>query len=224
MTAALPIETHIPEAVAHIWQFSGQLGEVGPILPDGCQDLIVSLKAAEAPHWYLTGLYDKPTLPEQHVVQQMIGFRLKPGVEIEAQTLLASVEQLNSFDAYSISEHIAAYSKLDVRVSEALGCIEGLQAPIANCAKELGVQERTLQRLLKSKTGRAPTYWRQLARARKAGRKKLEGADWAGFAYETGFSDQAHMNREFKRWFGTTPARFQQNAFLVDQVHSVAFG
>ena len=224
MTAALLIETHIPDVVAHIWQFSGQLGEVGPILPDGCQDLIVSLKAAEVPHWFLTGLYDKPTQPEQHVVQQMIGFRLKPGVEIDAQALLASVRSLNSFDADCINEKIAAHSKLDARVNEALSCIESVQAPIANCARELGVQERTLQRLLKSKTGRTPTYWRQLARARKAGRQKLEGADWAGFAYDTGFSDQAHMTREFKRWFGTTPARFQQNAFFVDQVHSVAFG
>jgi hypothetical protein len=31
------------------------------------------------------------------------------------------------------------------------------------------------------------------------------------YAIEWGFSDQAHMTREFVRWFGITPAKFRTN-------------
>jgi len=36
----------------------------------------------------------------------------------------------------------------------------------------------------------------------------------ATVAYENGFSDQAHLSREMRRWFGCSPSTIRQDAQL----------
>lgn len=214
----------LPETLAQVWHHSGQLGASGPILPDGCRDLIVTEVEGQRLSWQVSKLFDEPHQPECITVKRMIGFRLKPGAQLNEPALLAALNGLKSWDQASICERLAEHTNLNNRVSEALGCIAEEQLPIAASAGALGVTLKTLQRTLARHTNRSPVYWRQLARIRKAARHIETAENWADFALDNGFSDQAHMTREFQRWFGTSPMQFAANTGFKQQAQSVAFG
>jgi AraC family transcriptional regulator len=67
-------------------------------------------------------------------------------------------------------------------------------------------------------TGYAPHQYLLLVRlnqARKLLRQGNSGLSLAQIAAANGFCDQAHLNQQFRRFFGTTPA-----AFRSQQAHS----
>ncbi|GHB24179.1 hypothetical protein GCM10007094_10280 [Pseudovibrio japonicus] len=212
-----------PGTLAQIWQHAGALGTSGPILPDGCRDLIVAEIEGRAPLWQVTDLYDTPHQTGGAVVNRMIGFRLKPGVEVNQPDLIKALGTIGSWDETTICNILSDHTALNPRVSEALGCIAEEQLSIAASAGALGVTLKTLQRLLAQHTNRAPVYWRQLARIRKTSRHIDTAESWADFALDNGFSDQAHMTREFQRWFGVSPIQFAANPGLKQQAQSIAF-
>jgi AraC-like DNA-binding protein len=44
------------------------------------------------------------------------------------------------------------------------------------------------------------------------------GSRLSQIAYQFGYSDQAHMNREFQVWFKTSPAKLGLNADFREQI------
>ncbi|QUS56221.1 helix-turn-helix domain-containing protein [Pseudovibrio brasiliensis] len=216
--------TSLPETLAQVWHHSGQLGVSGPILPDGCRDLIVTEVEGDRPAWQVSELFDEPHQTDRITVNRMIGFRLKPGTQVNEPALLAELKGLGSWDEATIYQLLADHTRLNTRVSDALGCIAEEQLSIAASAGALGVTLKTLQRTLARHTSRSPVYWRQLARIRKAARRIEAVESWADFALDNGFSDQAHMSREFQRWFGVSPMQFAANTSFKQQAQSVAFG
>ncbi|HET9658513.1 MAG TPA: AraC family transcriptional regulator [Kineosporiaceae bacterium] len=88
-------------------------------------------------------------------------------------------------------------------------------------AAAAGVSVRTLQRLFAEYVGASPAWvirrWRVIeaaerARADRAGSGGPDGTHaagtWAEIAAELGYSDQAHLVREFRAVLGTTPAAY----------------
>jgi AraC-like DNA-binding protein len=72
-----------------------------------------------------------------------------------------------------------------------------------------GMSRFQLLRAFKAKVGCGPHAFlidRKLARAREL---LAQGQTPADTAAEVGFSDQSHLTRHFKRFFGATPARYQ---------------
>ena len=43
-------------------------------------------------------------------------------------------------------------------------------------------------------------------------------------AHSTGFTDQAHMTREFARWFGQTPRNLRRKPNVLDVLRQLALG
>lgn len=43
-------------------------------------------------------------------------------------------------------------------------------------------------------------------------------------AHSTGFTDQAHMTREFVRWFGQTPGGLRRQPKVLDMLRQPALG
>lgn len=78
-------------------------------------------------------------------------------------------------------------------------------------ARDLGVSARTLQRRFVQSGLPSPEFWRLLARARRAAGLLATAAPLAGIACDCGYSDQAHMTRDFARWFGTSPAQLRRD-------------
>lgn len=62
-----------------------------------------------------------------------------------------------------------------------------------------------------------------LARARKAARALNGSLGLVEIADVYGYSDQAHMNREFKHWFNTSPAVLRKRPDLLTQLDNKGY-
>lgn len=86
--------------------------------------------------------------------------------------------------------------------------------PVSEVAAAAHATVRTLERNFKQSSGHTVKDVSGLMRFEQV-RNRLwwqPGSNLAGLAAELGYTDQAHLSREFKRYSGTTPAVFARNA------------
>ena len=101
------------------------------------------------------------------------------------------------------------------RLSAAL--LSGLPPPAA--AQEMGWSERRLQRACRKRFGAPAASLHRFYRFELLQAKLARGAhDLAGLAAEIGFSDQAHMAREFRRFAGTSISAFLRERAAVGKL------
>ncbi len=192
----------MPDVILQKWEFSAKSDGSSIVIPDGCRDLIFMAKRGQQPRWMVSDLDNTVYSVSSRAGDYMKGFRLRPGAVIDVEALLHSVRDIDAQG--DIADRIGSFTILSRNMSEALNCLGAVTSP-HEAARNLGVNARNLQRLLKP-TGRTPAAWLSLARARRAARLVLEG-DLSDAAFTAGYADQAHMNREFRRWFGATPGQ-----------------
>jgi AraC-like DNA-binding protein len=108
--------------------------------------------------------------------------------------------------------------------AEAIRGMDAVDGPsdIAHLARDLAVSTRTLERHVIAHTGLPP---KRLARLRRLWRVVTattagQGTPWVEHAAQAGFSDQAHLIREFRSVYGMTPVEFRS---LVG-IRGVRFG
>ena len=204
------------------WEFSTDLDSSALIIPDGCRDLILRTAKGEHPYWFVSSLFDQaePVLIQAGSV--MSGFRLKAGVRVRNECLLNSVSN-NYFEDDDIFNRIDDFTYRSPRVGEALEYLASEVKSVARVAKEIGVSQRTLQRLLMRETNRSPAYWLMLARARKAARSLADPIPLIEIADFFGYADQAHMSREFKRWFNISPSKLRDSPVILDQFNHLGY-
>ncbi|POM27415.1 Transcriptional activator FeaR [Actinomadura rubteroloni] len=77
-------------------------------------------------------------------------------------------------------------------------------------AADLGVSVRTLQRLFADHVGVSPKWVLRRARLHEAAARAHAGTavDWAALASDLGYSDQAHLTRDFTAAVGVPPGRY----------------
>ncbi|MBV8220398.1 MAG: helix-turn-helix transcriptional regulator [Solirubrobacterales bacterium] len=80
---------------------------------------------------------------------------------------------------------------------------------VETLAAELGCSRRYLHARFREQVGLAPKSVARLIRF-GAVRRRIEHAPakWADVAYECGYADQSHLNRDFRELAGTTPTDF----------------
>ena len=86
--------------------------------------------------------------------------------------------------------------------------------PVSQVAAAAHATVRTLERKFKGSSGYTVKDVSGLMRFEQA-RNHLwlyPNSNIAGLAHELGYTDQAHLSKEFKRYSGTTPAAFARNA------------
>ena len=86
--------------------------------------------------------------------------------------------------------------------------------PVSQVAAAAHATVRTLERKFKESSGYTVKDVSGLMRFEQA-RNHLwlyPNSNIAGLAHELGYTDQAHLSKEFKRYSGTTPAAFARNA------------
>jgi len=87
---------------------------------------------------------------------------------------------------------------------------------VAKLARASGLSVRSLRRAFEAWVGVGPKGMMRLLRARAASDRLAIGGDAATVAGELGFSDQAHMTRELRRFFDATPGAIQARPELAD--------
>lgn len=200
---------HLPSSVLDVWAYCGASQSTVNVFPDGCCDLIWHAPPGESPTWLLTELADTSYAVDCRPQHAMVGFRLRPGVQLDGQSLLDAMANFDAHDKPRLLSVISDLARIDLRVDEALGCI-AQSSTVRQAQQTLGVLERSLERLVQSATGRSPIYWRQLARARKTVLAVFGAGALGDVALANGYTDQAHMGRDFQRWFGASPGNIRR--------------
>lgn len=195
----------LPAIVLHAWQHTSTHTDSTVVLPDGCCDLILRATPGQRPRWFVTALADAAYEVPGTAGEGFWGFRLQPGAQIDETTLIGALQACPQHSAQDALPWLDACVRLDSRVVQALHSLS-VSATVAAAARQLGVSERSLQRLVFAATGRPPTYWKCLARVRRAAASLAHTPTLAACAADHGFADQAHMTREFQRWLGRTPS------------------
>jgi AraC-like DNA-binding protein len=95
---------------------------------------------------------------------------------------------------------------------------------VDDLARLVGVGVRRLQRTFSDQVGASPKWVIRRYRLYDAAERAVhdDAVDWAAVAAELGYSDQAHLTREFTRAFGLPPARYAASLRPSRPPHPVA--
>jgi len=86
---------------------------------------------------------------------------------------------------------------------------------LAELAAMTGLSQFALLRAFRAETGLPPHAYLNQLRVRRARTLLDQGVTPADVAFETGFADQAHLTRHFKRVVGVPPGAYQRERLLV---------
>ncbi|MEM8808811.1 MAG: helix-turn-helix domain-containing protein [Cyanobacteria bacterium P01_G01_bin.38] len=196
------------DCVLETWQFTTTGSCSAIVIPDGCRDIIMSVSPDGSRAWKITNLDTQMRKVYLDQGVRLVGMRLRPGTQIAESQLIRSMSGLMTAgeqDVQAVEGWLNDCCHLSGAIAESLECLRSRPKSVTQAAKWLGVTPRTLQRLLISQTGRTPSFWLQLARARQAARSLQGSVPHADIAALHGYADQAHMSRDIKRWFGLSP-------------------
>ncbi|RBY89149.1 AraC family transcriptional regulator [Blastococcus sp. TBT05-19] len=160
---------------------------------------------------------DRPEFADRELrdrVSRLHGALAPRAEELEAQSRLAFVVE-------RLAQHLdsavrPAPPARNARVADALRelldtrLVEGLDLSVA--AAHLGVSSTHLVRAFTSRHGLPPHRYLTGRRIDLARRLLLDGLPAAEVATASGFHDQAHLTRHFRRMLATTPAAYARSA------------
>lgn len=139
----------------------------------------------------------------------------------EAATLLGALgsrsadSEVLSLLARIARKLAAGAPPIDLAIAEAVAEVERLrgEAGVEALARLAGLSPRQFLRRFYASTGLRPKQYVRLRRLRWACAEAVlvtEHDGWGSVAADSGFADQAHLNREFRRIMGWTPAMVEE--------------
>ncbi len=204
----------------HRWTYTAGAKEVSVVLPDGCVDLIVLTCGRTGREvLYITDWDLAPRLVRLDSGISLTGYRLRPGITLDLAEFEITGRDLSTFET-----EIEDFTRHDQEVSEIIDALCLAGNSVHRLALQQGVSERTLQRRFKDLSLPPPAFWRQLGRARRAVQALPCRLPLAEIAAHYGYSDQAHMTREFVRWFGRTPAQLRRTPAAITDLAQPGLG
>jgi len=184
---------------------------------DGFRKRVIYLDASTIAAGAIGAAVDSPDLRDPALrdrVDALHGALMAPGDELEAESRLAFVRE-------RLSGHLARRREADPptpgrtagrRVADELRSLldASLTAGVSlrDASARIGAHPTHLVRSFTSAFGLPPHAYLTGRRIDMARRLLLEGRPPARVAAETGFYDQAHLGRHFRRYLGVSPARY----------------
>ncbi|WP_315767641.1 AraC family transcriptional regulator [Bradyrhizobium sp. SZCCHNR2012] len=107
-----------------------------------------------------------------------------------------------------IASHVALHPTVKADQEKLRATLTNSFGRIGEIAASLGQSREGFSRLVTRELGIAPHAFRVLTRLNMARRLLREGQPIAAAAADTGFADQSHLTRLFRRTFGTTPGLY----------------
>lgn len=204
------------------WRYSSAREDSSLVIPDGCRDLIFTQQVERQLRWFVSDLGHTSERVRLTADTEMLGIRLKPGMQIDERALSDWIGTNEPF-SLAIGDILDEFCTLLPSTIGILDCLKSGIHSVREAAGALGVSTRTLQREVRKQTGVSPQFWMSLARVRRAGRSLDEGANAAETAYSCGYSDQAHLSRDIRRWFGVTPTCLVNDTALLSQLDQIGY-
>jgi AraC-like DNA-binding protein len=201
------------------WAHTSQTESFETVIPDGCRDILIVEQEGSRPSVVLTDWDYCARTVRLTPGKKLTGFRLRPGVTVNSRDIHHLEPTADVVKQFVLSE--ADTNSVACELIEALS--EGDRS-IPVVARKIGVSARTLQRRFRTQGLPAPEFWCLLSRVRAAAGALSDKTPLADIANTFGFSDQSHMNREFARWFATTPAQMRRNLALISDVSQPGLG
>ncbi|MEZ0491980.1 helix-turn-helix domain-containing protein [Kineococcus sp. TBRC 1896] len=216
----------VPGAV--VWTSASAGADTGPVLPDGCMDL---LWRSDTERLLVAGPDTRPQSGGAGAGVRWTGLRFVPGhapavLGVRAEELrdrrvdladlwgAARVRQLTA----TVAASAAPGAVLEAVAGAGPACdpaldhvVRALAAGrrVAAVAADLDVSERTLHRRSLAAFGYSPQLLARVLRFRRALAALRAGHPPAEVAAGLGLTDQAHLTREVRRFGGTTPGALQ---------------
>ncbi|MEU3982985.1 AraC family transcriptional regulator [Streptomyces sp. NPDC026672] len=187
-----------------------------PATPHGFRKRVLYLDATRLGEDLIGPAVDTPDLRDpvlRRRVGQLHGALARPGDELEAESRLTLIGQrlrahLRAGDDESAPRTGPALARalrelLDERITDGLG--------LAEAGKLLNAHPAHLVRAFGAAYGIAPHQYLMSRRVGRARGLLLEGRAPGEVAAVTGFFDQAHLTRHFKKLVGVTPGRYRDS-------------
>lgn len=233
--------------VSQYWLSLNNTSPVYAALPDGCVDLVLEVTAGGHRSW-IYGSTTRPTAIPCRAGTHYLGIRFRPGqsrhfIDAAAHEITDGREDLRTlmrFPSERIATHIATealFDELDEILVEVLGrappvesYIDGVvqhitarhgDTRIEDVALRFGKSRRQMERVFLETVGVPLKFFCMISRLRHAAGLIVAppARSLTTIAHDAGYSDQAHMTRDFARLAGTSPGRLRtDDAFF--QYHS----
>ena len=228
-------EARLSKHVECFWSIGPSEGEGQQrVLPDGCTDLIFSFVDGRV-HASAVGTMTQPLITPRRPGEEMFGVRFHPAMShgllrVPAGLLTDQVVELQSLwgqDARALEQRLADAATREERIAAiaaalqppddgtpvqraALWVVENRgEASADELARHAGLSARQFRRLCIEQTGVGPKMLCRIVRFRAAANDAANRSrDWAGFALDHGYYDQAHFINEFREFSGLTPAEY----------------
>lgn len=215
-----------PSEVANLveacWRVDGQVGHALRVLADSCTDLIALDDRAS--RVLFVGPMTRADLTRLQA-PTTVGLRLRPGVYVDVAGTGAGLRALRDRELVAANPHptddaaagLLAFLGDSAERTHHHDLVDRLLAlmrsrgpgRLADCYREVGVSERTAQRLFDTYVGLTPRQCSRVLRHIGVGRRLRSGVDSiAELAAEHGYADQPHLTRDFGALAGIQPARF----------------
>lgn len=168
-----------------------------------CRYWGVRFKPGAAPLADVGGLLDKSGELSEVLPGTEARFVDQVGVGTSTEEVLGLLEGVVDGLANGAGEVDGVVARAVERVEGARGLVR-----VEELAEEAGLSPRQFLRRFRAAAGLTPKEYARMRRVRWACVQAVLGEDaagWAGVAGESGFADQAHLSREFRRVFGWTP-------------------
>lgn len=227
------------EFTSHFYSFDASSATDSTIaIPDGCIDLLFDCNP-DNPKAYVCGTPLEATRADFTQDHYYFGVRFRPGVipdllnlDVEevisnrldlgdlvygVERILEQVCKAGDFlgKARAVNDFVSQFDsrtcshltmEVIARVTKASGNIQ-----IQDLVNETGYSARTLQRTFRNDTGLTPKAFSRAIRCQSAVYKISHNnhAPLSELAFDLGFSDQAHFQREFKKLVSVTPMNYQ---------------
>lgn len=120
------------------------------------------------------------------------------------------------------AERVEGASPLDRRVMRAVFLLlrSGGEEPVTRLAAAVGLSPRHFRRRFRAAVGLTPKELARLRRVRASATGLVQGEQsavtWVDLAAEHGYSDQAHLVREYRSLLGLTPSGFGRHVRRIE--------
>ena len=201
-----------------------------PIVPDGCIDII--FKNGQV---FLSGLMKTTQVITIHPDDSYFGIQFKPyavallfnedisyfndmfkpldEIDVSLTNALSSVMQYNEEPHSKLNEYFERYFATHKVDSLLLAAIEGIKSSdgnigISDLCETLNIHQKKLERVFVTQVGVSPKQFAKIVRFNKTHRVLAEeGTDnLTQKVLDKGYFDQAHFNRDFKKFTGVNPS------------------